>query len=118
MSDRVLERIDSMLGHPTADPHGDPIPGLNGHVEDHFGTSLADCPLKQPQRVSRIRDQDPEFLRFVERQGLAPGATVSVQQRESSAGVIVFRAGRRDASSIGLPAAAKILVADAPKKNK
>ena len=41
ISDKVLEKIDALLGHPQADPHGDPIPTAKGHVaKDAADTSL------------------------------------------------------------------------------
>ena len=43
ISDRVLERMDALLGHPTADPHGDPIPTSKGQLHEPQRTSLADC---------------------------------------------------------------------------
>src|SRR5438552_8499677 len=43
ISDRVLERIDALLGHPKTDPHGDPIPSAKAHVDDPERMSLADC---------------------------------------------------------------------------
>src|SRR5271170_3940973 len=42
ISDRVLERIDELLGHPTTDPHGDPIPNTKGHVHEPRRLSLAE----------------------------------------------------------------------------
>src|SRR5438552_7251383 len=45
ISDKVLERIDRVLGHPSVDPHGDPIPSAKGKVGDTPIASLADCPL-------------------------------------------------------------------------
>ena len=110
VSDRVIERIDLMLGHPTADPHGDPIPTPKGHIEAPHRTSLADCPLKQSVQVSRVLDQSPEFLRFVEKQGLTPGAVLTVKERETVSGVVQVRIAGRENSSLGLAAAAKVLV--------
>jgi len=110
VSDRVIDRIDRMLGHPAVDPHGDPIPSERGHDEAPHRPSLADCPLKRTHRVSRILDQEPEFLRFIERRGLTPGAMVTVDGRESAGGVVHVRVGKRAASSLGLAAAAKIIV--------
>src|SRR3954447_19928311 len=43
ISDKVLERIDAYLGHPSVDPHGDPIPSAKGKVADARHKSLADC---------------------------------------------------------------------------
>ncbi len=73
VSDRLLDRIDEMLGHPETDPHGDPIPGKEGTIlERHFETLLT-CAVGVPVVVARVSDQDPVFLRFVERHGLKPG---------------------------------------------
>ncbi len=110
VSDRVLERIDALVGYPTVDPHGDPIPGAHRHDERASRTSLADCPLDQPHHVARIRNQSPDFLRFVEREGLMPGAPVIVEARDAAAEAVRIRADGRAASSLGLAAAAKILV--------
>ncbi len=110
ISDRVLARIDVLLGHPTSDPHGDPIPSPKGRLEEPPRSSLADCEVGTPQRVARVLDQEPEFLRFVERRGLVPGASVTVEARELAAEAVRIRVPRRDDVSLGLAAAAKILV--------
>jgi len=110
VSDRVIERMDALLGHPTADPHGDPIPTGKGHMEEPHRTSLADCAMDTAQRVTRVVDQEPEFLRFAERQGLMPGATVAVESREMVAQAVQIRVNKRESASLGLAAAAKILV--------
>jgi DtxR family Mn-dependent transcriptional regulator len=110
ISDRVLERMDVVLGRPTTDPHGDPIPTSKGQVHEPSRASLANCPTGERQRIVRVVDQEPDFLQFLERQGLMPGATVTVNQREPAADVVVFSAERRGQASLGLAAAAKILV--------
>ncbi|HEX4054934.1 MAG TPA: metal-dependent transcriptional regulator [Tepidisphaeraceae bacterium] len=116
ISDQVLERIDAVLGHPTADPHGDPIPTAKGHVHEPRRMSLADCPIGSPQQVARILDQGPEFLQFVERNGLKPGTTVTVARREPAAEAVRVRVARGGEVSLGVAAAAKILVeSPAPK---
>ncbi|MGD1277648.1 MAG: metal-dependent transcriptional regulator [Tepidisphaeraceae bacterium] len=110
ISERVLERIDALLGHPTADPHGDPIPTAKGHLHEPRRMSLADCPVEIPQQVARIVDQEPEFLQFVERHGLMPGSTVIVVKREPAADAVKIRIPRREELSLGMAAAEKILV--------
>jgi DtxR family Mn-dependent transcriptional regulator len=115
ISDRVLERLDDFLGRPTVDPHGDPIPTRQGRVREPRRVSLADCPLGTRQRIVRVMDQAPAFLQFVERQSLMPGATVTVVERDPAAEALTIRlAGRREAS-LGVVAAAKILVEAATK---
>jgi DtxR family Mn-dependent transcriptional regulator len=110
ISDQVLERMDALLGHPTTDPHGDPIPTSKGHLHEPQLTSLADCPAGQPQRIARVLNQEPDFLVFVERHGLMPGTTVTVEQREPAAETIRIRQPKRPPLSLGMGAAAKILV--------
>jgi DtxR family Mn-dependent transcriptional regulator len=115
ISDRVLERIDAILGHPTVDPHGDPIPTSKGQLHEPRRMSLADCEVGVPCRITRVLDQEPEFLKFADRQGLTPGASVTVQTREPAAEAVKIRVGRREEVLLGLAAAAKILVESSPK---
>src|SRR5688500_16239808 len=75
ISEKVLERIDAVLGHPTVDPHGDPIPSAKGKVDSSRLTSLAACEVGKPLKVARVVDQAVAFLQFVERRVLRPSAT-------------------------------------------
>lgn len=118
ISDVVLERLDALLGHPTTDPHGDPIPTPKGQVHEPSRMSLADCAVGTPHRITRVLDQEPQFLHFVDRHGLTPGATVAVQKREAAAEAVRVRVGKRDEISLGLAAAAKILVETTPAKTR
>src|SRR6266852_122215 len=45
VSERLIERIDAMLGRPTNDPHGDPIPNPDGAIPERHLESLLTCPL-------------------------------------------------------------------------
>jgi DtxR family Mn-dependent transcriptional regulator len=110
ISDRVLERMDALLGHPKADPHGDPIPTAKGQLHEPRRMSLVDCPMDVPQTVARVLDQDAEFLQFAERNGLVPGSTVTVGKRENASEAVRVRIGKREEVSLGMVAAAKILV--------
>ncbi len=115
ISDRVLERIDVLLGRPAVDPHGDPIPTRKGRLRKPRLMSLAECDPGARYRVVRVVDQEPAFLQFVERQALMPGATIVVTARDEAADALAIRlAGRREIS-LGLSAAAKILVEPAAK---
>lgn len=109
ISDRVLERIDQFLGHPSVDPHGDPIPSSGGQVSDDPLHSLADAPAGKNLRVARVIDQEPEFLQFVERCGLTPGITLMVEGREPQADAVSVRTAR-DTFTLGTAAARKIMV--------
>jgi DtxR family Mn-dependent transcriptional regulator len=110
ISDKVLERIDTFLGHPSVDPHGDPIPTAKGLVTAVATTSLADCATATSLRVARVLDQDPAFLQFASRSGLTPGVAVTVESREELAGAVSVRPQGAQAVMLGTAAAEKILV--------
>jgi DtxR family Mn-dependent transcriptional regulator len=110
VSDRLIERIDSMLGRPTHDPHGDPIPTAEGTITPRHLDNLLTCPLNQELRVTRIADQDPAFLRFIESNGLKPGQAVVVEARDPAADSVRLRLRAGAAMTIGARAASKLLV--------
>jgi hypothetical protein len=108
VSDRLIDRIDEMLGRPQVDPHGDPIPSAEGRVEVPTYETLLTCTLNEPVRVSRVSDQDREFLHFVERHDLKPGAVVRVTERDAAADSVRVQGARE--FTIGARAASKVLV--------
>jgi len=110
VSDRVLERIDALLGNPAVDPHGDPIPTAKGHLPPNAAHSLADCPTALPQHITRILNQDRDFLQFVERHGLIPGAAVTVRGREEASNAVNIEVAGAKTVALGSAAAAMILV--------
>jgi DtxR family Mn-dependent transcriptional regulator len=110
VSERLIERIDQMLGRPTHDPHGDPIPTAEGTIaKGHFETLLT-CAVGVPLKVARIADQDPAFLRFIEKHNLKPGQSIAVESRDSAADAVRIVAGGGSAMTIGTRAASKLLV--------
>ena len=110
VSDRLIDRIDAMLGRPAVDPHGDPIPDPEGTVHLLAYESLMSCPLHTPVAVSRVSDQDREFLEFVERHDLRPGDVVEVVERDSAGDSVRLRGQDDRQITIGARAASKILV--------
>src|SRR5687768_13212457 len=108
VSDRLIDRIDAMLGRPEVDPHGDPIPDAEGTVARPTYETLMTCALNAPMRVSRVSDQDREFLEFVERHDLKPGAVVEVAERDAAADSVRVKGSRE--FTIGARAASKVLV--------
>ncbi|HUC44561.1 MAG TPA: metal-dependent transcriptional regulator [Candidatus Sulfotelmatobacter sp.] len=112
VSERLIERIDAMLGFPAADPHGDPIPGAGERLAERRElASLATCPLVAPHRVARITDQRADFLRLVESHGLKPGRRVVVLSREELADTVLVQGEPADPLRLGFRAAARVLVA-------
>ena len=110
VSDRLIDRIDEMLGRPAVDPHGDPIPDPEGSVPMLDYDSLLTCPLDAPVTVSRVSDQDREFLQFAERHGLRPGDVVRVEERTAAGDSVTLRGSDDRHVTIGARAASKVLV--------
>jgi len=110
VSERLIERIDEMLGHPTHDPHGDPIPDAEGAITAGHLDNLLTCPAGAALRVRRIADQDPAFLHFIEEHDLKPGRCVVVEARDAAADSVRLRGGDGRAITIGARAASKLLV--------
>jgi len=110
VSERVIERMDEMLGRPAVDPHGDPIPDVHGAVAERQLASLASCPVGVAVRVARISDQSADFLQLVERRGLVPGRQLAVLERDESADTVVVAGDDGGPLSLGFRAASKILV--------
>ena len=82
ISEAFEDKIEELLGFPTHDPHGDPIPTRDGHIDDPELETLDDVKVGADVQVIRVSDQDPELLQYLETVGLLPGAQVSVVARE------------------------------------
>lgn len=81
VSDELEARMDSFLGYPTRDPHGDPIPTREGLIPEGADLPLGDLPDRTAATVVRVSDRDPEQLRYLAELGLVPGAEVSIVER-------------------------------------
>jgi DtxR family Mn-dependent transcriptional regulator len=78
ISEKLEARIAAYLDNPTHDPHGDPIPALDGTLPESSAQSLANLPEKAQARIVRVSDQDGERLRYIAKLGLVPGAQVQI----------------------------------------
>ena len=110
VSERLIDRIDEMLGRPKFDPHGDPIPDSHGAFDRKHYDTLLTCPIHSRVTVSRVTDQDSSFLLFVERHDLKPGSVVEVEERDEVADSVRLKGEGNKRVTIGARAASKVLV--------
>ena len=110
VSDRLVDRMDEMLGRPAVDPHGDPIPDQEGVVKPQPAQTLLSCPLNTQVTITRVIDQDKSFLRFIEDHHLKPGESIEVEERDSASDSVRVRGKDDQHITIGTRAATKVLV--------
>ena len=108
-STELIERMAESLGHPTADPHGAPIPTVEGLVDERSLRSIAEMAVRETARVVRMSDRDPEFLRYLAGVGLTPGVEVTVVTIAPFDGPVELRVARKRVS-IGAGAAGRVFI--------
>ena len=81
LSDGLEARMDSALGFPTHDPHGDPIPSVDLRINEVRGINLTALNAGQRGTVTRVSDRDPAQLEYLGSLGLFPGAIVELIER-------------------------------------
>lgn len=86
LSDELEELIAAKLGHPTIDPHGDPIPSAELELQEHATRSLDTLQDGEEGTFVRISDSDPEMLRYLSERGIRPGGRVHVLGRQPFGG--------------------------------
>lgn len=94
ISEDLEDRIAELLGHPTHDPHGDPIPPKRGTHKEVQHKRL-DGFRKGPATVERVSDRDPDALRYLSSLGIVPGTLIEVEERAPFGGPVWVRVGRR-----------------------
>lgn len=109
VSDALVDRIDAYLGHPTTDPHGDPIPKADGTVATAHDRPLASCVAGDRFYVARVIDQAPEFLRYLSQAGLAIGVQGSLIAIDPTADRVVVRLADGE-KTLSREAATKLMV--------
>ncbi|MBI2423207.1 MAG: metal-dependent transcriptional regulator [Candidatus Hydrogenedentes bacterium] len=113
VSPHLADRMAHVLGNPQFDPHGDPIPQKDGS----FPVSDLMCLLKleagQSGVVRRVRDADPELLRYVAGLGIVPGSQIHVVDKGPFDGPIHVRlhpANGQEQYALGQTVASQIFV--------
>jgi DtxR family transcriptional regulator, Mn-dependent transcriptional regulator len=93
ISPELSELIAEKLGHPTHDPHGDPIPTTDGEIDDAPSRSLAELADGEQGVFSRVSDSNPDMLRYLSSRGIERGAQLEVIGREPFGGPLTVRSG-------------------------
>jgi len=90
ISEQFEDRIAELLNHPTHDPHGDPIPSKDGVMPKKTTLALHDGELNTLYMVGRVKDQNPELLRYLEKLGVLPGVELTIIEKAPFDGPIAI----------------------------
>ncbi len=93
ISEKLEARIAAHLGQPDFDPHGDPIPTLDGAIPSSHDMRLSDLPVGGKARIVRVGDQDAARLRYLAELGIVPGVRVDVAYSAPFDGPLSIRVG-------------------------
>jgi DtxR family transcriptional regulator, Mn-dependent transcriptional regulator len=93
LSEDLEDLIAAKLGHPTHDPHGDPIPTRDGRIEEALTIALDDLAPGAQAEFVRVSDSDPDMLRYLAERGIAPGARFEVVDKQPFDGPLFVRFG-------------------------
>ncbi len=110
ISDEVLGRMEKHLGYPTVDPHGDPIPNPKGELDERELVNLTECGVNSTVIIGRVLDQEAEFLRFLEKNGLELGVKAEVLGMDTVGQTLTLRVADGNTVTVSLTVAKKIEV--------
>jgi DtxR family Mn-dependent transcriptional regulator len=91
VSDALVERMAAVMGNPTTDPHGDPIPAADGSIEEPDLVALSNVAAGRTMELRRVDEGQSDRLRYIASIGLTPGAVVTVIERQPFEGPITIR---------------------------
>jgi DtxR family Mn-dependent transcriptional regulator len=95
ISEDLEERIATKLGHPVRDPHGDPIPSVQGIINNTDDVPLTTLEVGVKAQVVRVPDDDPDLLRYLGTLGIVPGAWIRLDARAPYGNILTLSIGER-----------------------
>jgi DtxR family Mn-dependent transcriptional regulator len=90
ISEDFEDRIERLLDYPVRDPHGDPIPSRDGTIAPQRGESLAESEAGDTLVILRVRDSDPEVLRYLSRIGVRLEGVIRVREKQPFNGPLLL----------------------------
>jgi DtxR family transcriptional regulator, Mn-dependent transcriptional regulator len=114
LSEDLEALIAAKLGHPTVDPHGDPIPSADLEIEERETNRMESLATGDAGLFVRVSDSDPEMLRYLAERGISPGDRFEVLDRQPFGGPLFVRFGEHEHAIGGQLAGAMRVELDCP----
>ena len=113
ISEELEDKMAKILGNPTADPHGAPIPSKDGIIEERSLECLSVIDAGQKVQVKQVSDKDPEMLRYLGDIGIFPDVMIDVMEKAPFGGPLLIKvAGKK--YNLGERLTDNILVSQTP----
>jgi DtxR family Mn-dependent transcriptional regulator len=81
-SEKLINKLDNFLGNPTEDPHGDPIPDVNGKINKVEKILLAELSENQTGICTGVKDSSTQFLKYLDKNQITLGSKIQVLAKE------------------------------------
>lgn len=112
ISEQFEDRIAELLNHPTHDPHGDPIPTKDGVMPEMAQLSILEANKETPYIIGRVKDQDPELLRYLEKIGVLPGVKIEVIEKSPFQGPVKIKIEEEEEQVLGFAVASEVYLVE------
>lgn len=95
-SEKLIDKLDELLGFPKIDPHGDPIPGKNGELIERDNQLLSQIPIGAFAICVGVKDSSAVFLRFLDKNDIALGNKMKIVEKEEFDNSLRILIGQRE----------------------
>lgn len=94
-SDKLIDKLDSLLNYPKFDPHGDPIPDKNGAFKHGGRILLSEVPVDSKGICVGVKDSSTAFLKFLDKNNIALGDEITILEKEEFDSSFYIKIGER-----------------------
>lgn len=107
---KFFQKMDELLGFPSFDPHGSPIPKEDGSIESLDGKPLSKAAFNQPFKVVALLDSSEEYLKYLDKLGIQLGTVIEILEQESFDQSYSVSLNNTEVTTLSLKAAESLLV--------
>ncbi len=105
-----FDKMDQILGHPSFDPHGSPIPDVEGNIQGPQYRLLSACKKGERATFMAVADSSEEFLRYLNSKGLSLETELEILSVEPFDGSMTISYRDHDSETLSKVVADKLLV--------
>lgn len=82
-SDKLTNHLDAFLGFPKVDPHGDPIPNINGEFTKINSICITDLSINEERKFIEVKDDSDHFLKYLSKNNIIIGSLIKIIDKET-----------------------------------